>query len=78
MGSLEDSPPDNTLVVLERIIIVDSVVTKIGVPDPEGILVPVVTKGFQVPVVVMLTADFQMDDHPFLFSINIRHRSAIL
>ena len=56
----------------------DAPVPEIGVPDPEGILVPVVTEGFQVPVIVMLAADFQMYDHPFLFSIYIRHRSGIL
>ncbi|MBO4561621.1 MAG: hypothetical protein J5705_06620, partial [Bacteroidaceae bacterium] len=26
----------------------------LGVPDPEGILAPVVTEGFQVPVVLLL------------------------
>lgn len=51
------TPSDDTLGVLEGFISADSVVSEIGVPDPEGILVPVVTEGFQVPVVVMLTAD---------------------
>ncbi|MDY6377424.1 MAG: hypothetical protein SPL17_01875 [Bacteroidales bacterium] len=63
---------------MERLKFANPIVPEIGVPDPEGILVPVVTEGFQVPVVVMLTADFQMYDHPFLFSIYIRHRSAML
>ena len=72
------SLPDNALRIPEGFFFADSVVAKIGVADPEGILIPVVTEGFQVPVVVMMTADFQMDDHPFLFSIYIRHRSAKL
>ena len=56
----------------------DVQVFQVRIRDPEGILVPVVTEGFQVPVVVMLAVDFQMYDHPFLFSIYIRHRSAML
>ena len=53
----DKTPSDDTLGVLEGFISTDSVVSEIGVPDPEGILVPVVTEDFQVPVVVMLTAD---------------------
>ena len=53
----DKTPSDDTLGVLEGFISADSVVSEIGVPDPEGILVPVATEGFQVPVVVMLTAD---------------------
>ena len=53
----DKTPSDDTLGVLEGFISADSVVSVIGVPDPEGILVPVATEGFQVPVVVMLTAD---------------------
>ena len=53
----DKTPSDDTLGVLEGFISADSVVSEIGVPDPEGILVPVATEGFQVPVVVMLTAE---------------------
>ncbi len=54
----DNTPSDDTLVVMERLKFANPIVPEIGVPDPEGILVPVVTEGFQVPVVVMLTADF--------------------
>ena len=74
----DDAFANHALDVPKRFFFTDSVVPEIGVPDPEGILVPVVTEGFQVPIVVMLTADFQMHDHPFLLSIYFRHRSGIL
>ena len=54
------------------------IVPEIGVTDPEGILVPVVTKGFQVAVVVMAVADFEMYDHPLLFSVDFSHRFLVL
>ena len=78
MRSDNKSLSNNAKIIPIRLFFADSVVPEIGVPYPKGILVPVVTEGFQVPVVVMLTADFQMYDHPFLFSIYIRHRSAML
>jgi len=39
------SPPNHASVILVGLFFVDSVVPEIGVPDPEGILVPVVTEG---------------------------------
>lgn len=72
------SSANHAFSILEGLFFADAVVPEIGIPDPEGILVPVVTEGFQVPVVVMLTADFQMHDHPFLLSIYIRHCSTML
>ena len=54
------------------------IVPEIGVPNPEDILSPVVAECFKIPVVEMPTADFQMYDHPFLFSIYIRHRSVMM
>ena len=56
------SSANHAFSILEGLFFADAVVPKISVPDSEGILVPVVTEGFQVPVVVMLTADFQMHD----------------
>ena len=66
-----NTSPNHASGILERLISADSVVPETGIPDPEGFFIPVVTEGFQVPVVVMLTADFQMYDHSFLFSREI-------
>ena len=74
----KDTPPDNASIIPKGLFFADAVVPEICVPDPEGFPVPVVTECFQIPIVEMLTTDFQMNDHPFLFSIYIRHRSAML
>ena len=73
------SSANHAFSILEGLFFADAVVPEIVVPNPEGILLPVVTECFKVPVVVMLlTVDFQMYDHPFLFSIYFRHGSSMI
>ena len=62
----------------ERIIFAYTIVPEIGVADPEGILVPVVTEGFQVAIVVVTVTNLEMYDHPFLFSVDFSHRFLVL
>ena len=47
MRSDNKSLSNNAKIIPIRLFFADSVVPEIGVPDPEGILVPVVTEGFQ-------------------------------
>ena len=54
LRSYDNTPTNHALGVSEGLFFADAVVPEICVPDPEGIPVPVVTEGFQVPVVVML------------------------
>ena len=49
------SSANHAFSILEGIFFADAVVPEIGIPDPEGILSPVFTECFQVPVVEMLT-----------------------
>ena len=70
--------PDNALRIPEGFFFADSVVPEIGVPSPESILVPMVTEGFQVAVVVVTVANLEMHDHPFLFSVDFSHRFLVL
>ena len=45
------SSANHAFSILEGLFFADAVVPEIGIPDPEGILSPVVTECFQVPVV---------------------------
>ena len=46
LRSYDNTPTNHAFGVPKGLFLVDAVVPEIGVPDPEGILVPVVTEGF--------------------------------
>ena len=78
-GRCDNNPPaDNAFIVPEWLIPGDVEVFQIQIRDSNGILAPVVTKGFKVTVVVVLTVYLEVNDHPFLLSVYFRHSSAIM
>lgn len=52
----------NAIIIPTRLIPRDVEVFQVRVRDPESILAPVVTEGFQVAKLVMLTVIFEMED----------------
>ena len=72
------SSPNHAFTVRERIILCDVEVLQVCVPNPESILVPVVTECFQVAIVVVSVTNLEMHDHPFLFSVDFSHRFLVL
>ena len=67
LGRCYDNPtPDDAEMILEWHLPGDVEVLQVRVRDPDGILPPVVTEGFQVAIVVVLTILFEMDDGSLL------------
>lgn len=61
-----DSATDAAIIVPIGLVLGDVEVLQVRVRDPDGILPPVVTEGFQVAVVIVLTVLFEVDNGSFL------------
>ena len=67
LGRCYDNPtPDDAEMIFEWHLPGDVEVFQIRVRYPNGILAPMVTEGFQVAIVVVLTILFEMDDGSLL------------